>query len=107
MKQWSLFLVALVMAVTANAETINVPCTEFVAATGEPIPCQVIPAVQVERADFEAKKAAHAQGPATAANSPWAKAMEQQPVAEEAPQAPSAEDCNMPIWMRPENCPKD
>lgn len=107
MKKWSLVLAAVAIAATAQAETINVPCAEFVAATGEPIPCQAIPVVQIERADFEAKKAAHAQGPATAANSPWAKAAEQQPVAEEAPQAPSAEDCNMPIWMRPEGCPKN
>lgn len=104
MKKWSLALVAVAMAATAQAEPISVPCEEFVAATGEPIPCQAIPAVQIERADFEAKKTAHAQGPATAANSPWAKAAEQQPVAEEAPPAPSAEDCKMPIWMRPEGC---
>ena len=105
MKKWSLALIAVAMAATAQAEPISVPCEEFVAATGEPIPCQAIPAVQIDRADYEAKKAAHAQGPATSANSPWAKASER-PAEEQPQQAPSAEDCKMPVWMRPEGCPK-
>jgi hypothetical protein len=104
MKKWSLTLLA-VLAATVQAETISVPCAEYVAATGESLSCQAIPSIQIERADFEAKKAAQAEGPATTANSPWAKASERPP--EEKPQqAPSAEDCKMPIWMRPEGCPK-
>lgn len=105
MKKWNITLLAAI-AITAHAESISVPCTEYVAATGESLSCQAIPHIQIERADFEAKTAAHAQGPATAANSPWAKASER-PAEEQPQQAPSAEDCKMPIWMRPEGCPKN
>lgn len=91
---------ALALVATAQAETISVPCGEYVQATGEPIPCQAIPAINIDRAAYEAKKVAQAGGEATPENAPWAKA-EAEPKAGE----PGVENCDMPPWMRPDNCP--
>lgn len=100
MKKWSLVVITTGLLANAHAEPISVPCTDFVAATGEKLSCQSVQLIQIERVDYEAKKAAHSKNTATTSSAPWSKKANPAEVSD-----PGLENCDMPPWMKPRSCP--
>jgi len=92
-------LAMMLLASTAYSETIDVPCKEYVVATGTNMPCDVVPVIKTSREQFERDKAAYeAKKNGDADVAPWNRP-------EAADNSSSKEqdvnnDCSMPPWKR-------
>ena len=92
--------IGLFFCASAQAQTVSVPCQEFVEVTGSPMACDKMPMLKMSKAKWDAEKAA-AQGrsPGEADLPPWKRTSKGKAPAAD---TPVANGCDMPPWKRPE-----
>ena len=92
--------IGLLFSVGAQAQTVSVPCAEFVEVTGRPMACDKIPVLKMSQAKWDAEKAAAQERNSPEADlPPWKRSGKGKAPAAE---APVANGCDMPPWKRPE-----
>ncbi len=97
----ALVVAGLAVSSAANADTVSVPCEEFVQITGKRLACDKMPVLKMPREKWDKEKAA-AQGRASADSDlpPWERSgktsvkPQQKTIAETNP-------CSVPPWERP------
>lgn len=94
-----LALAGLSVSSRAAAETVSVPCEEFVRVTGGRLACDKIPTLKMPREKWEQEKAA-ARARADADRPPWER--DSKPAEAKPRQKTLAETdpCSLPPWKR-------
>ena len=80
--------IGLLFSVGAQAQTVSVPCAEFVEVTGRPMACDKIPVLKMSQAKWDAEKAAAQERNSPEADlPPWKRSGKGKAPAAEAPVA--------------------
>lgn len=80
----------------ANAKTVKVSCDEIVQMTGDDLPCDQTPALEIDEERYKQIKQAYAEQNSDEHDlAPWQKS--------DAPaekRSEGSDDCSMPIWLQ-------
>lgn len=103
----ALVLAGLSVSSIAVADTVSVPCEEFVQTTGKRLACDKMPVIKMPAKRWEQEKAAAAARSAPDADvAPWQRKTKTQ--AQPSPKSiGDVEPCSVPPWKRPEGAKCD
>lgn len=89
--------IGLLFSAGAQAQTVSVPCAEFVEVTGRPMACDKAPVLKMTKEKWEAEKAAaEARNSPEADLPPWKRSGQTKAL----PTAPNPAECDLPPWKR-------